>query len=161
MQPLGRCTLVDGQLSLPLHPWKLNMPWFVPSPPTTLFTHPFPRNPIQCLAPIKSSAHLKSRWLGWLGPISSCHLIHSPFHTDMSQPVLHSHQVLASHQFLTWLGLVCPHLCLTPCLLTLLHPLCLNVRFKVRRARRKTKALRNRKPVSRCRMGSKRVLSVD
>ena len=38
------------------------------------------------------------------------------FHTDMSQPVLCSHQVLTLHQDLAWLDL--SHLCLTPCLLT-------------------------------------------
>src|SRR5882724_10824509 len=47
-----------------------------------------------------------------------------PNHPDRSQTVLCLHQVLTLHQQWTWLGWLCPHLCLTPCSLTLPHTPC-------------------------------------
>src|SRR5882724_2295518 len=70
----------------------------VPSLPTTLFAHPFPRHVRQCFAPIKSL--LTSRSLGLPLPISARHLVCSPFPQTCS-PVLGSYQVLA-HLKITW-----------------------------------------------------------
>src|SRR5882724_9469139 len=85
----------------------------IPSLPTTLFAHPFPRHVCQCLAPIKSS--LTSRSLGLPRPISARHLVCSPFPQTFS-PVLGSYQVLA-HLKIAWFA--SSHLLLPPHLLTL------------------------------------------
>ena len=87
----------------------------VPSLPAILFAHPFTRHVSQCLAPIKSSAHLKTRRLGLLCPISACHLVCSPFPQTCS-PVLGSYQVLA-HLEIAWFA--SSHLLPPPRLLTL------------------------------------------
>src|SRR5882724_7778571 len=47
-----------------------------------------------------------------------------PNHPDRSQTVLHSHHVLTLHQQWTWLGWLCSHLHLAPCLLILPHTPC-------------------------------------
>src|SRR5882724_7731683 len=85
----------------------------IPSLPTTLFAHPFPRHVCQCLAPIKSS--LTSRSLGLPCPISAHHLFCSLFPQTCS-PVLGSYQVL-THLKIAWFAL--SHLCPPPFLLTL------------------------------------------
>src|SRR5882724_11027525 len=87
--------------------------FLIPSLPTTLFAHPFPRHVCQCLAPIKSL--LTSRSLGLPHPISACHLVFSPFPQTCS-PVLGSYQVLA-HLKIAWFA--SSQLCLPPCFLTL------------------------------------------
>src|SRR5882672_3395798 len=45
-----------------LHSPQDGLVCFIPFLPTTLFAHPFPRPVSQCLAPIKSSTHLKTAW---------------------------------------------------------------------------------------------------
>src|SRR5882672_5082005 len=45
-----------------LHSPQDGLVCFILFPPATLFAHPFPRPVSQCLAPIKSSAHLKMAW---------------------------------------------------------------------------------------------------
>src|SRR5882672_5277761 len=79
MQPLGKLTLVGGQLSLPLHPWKQNVPWFASShlclPPHLLTLPP----DLSASAWLPSSPPLTSKQLGLLLPICAHHLIRSPF----------------------------------------------------------------------------------
>src|SRR5882724_9088265 len=71
---------------------------------------------------IKSSPHIKSGLVcvhhGLLCPISTCHLIHSPNPPQQVSaiPFLMSNPHLTSR--VTWLGWLCPHPHLTPCLLT-------------------------------------------
>src|SRR5882672_5506319 len=64
MQPLGKLTLVGGRFVTPTPPLEAEcaMVCFIPSLPATSFAHPFLRPVSQCLAPIKSSTHLKMAW---------------------------------------------------------------------------------------------------
>ena len=79
MRPLGRCTLVDGRLSLPLHRWKKTQPWFASShlcPPPCLLTL---SSDMSAGAWLPSSPLLTSRHIGLLLPICAHHLVCSPF----------------------------------------------------------------------------------
>ena len=107
------------------------MVFFIPCPLAISFAHPFHTNR-SASASLASSPHLASRLdLAWFMCIMVCFVpspptisFTHPNHPDRSQTVLYLHQVLTVHKQWTWLGWICPHLCLTPCSLTLPHPLC-------------------------------------